>query len=288
MTLKYYNDLAYEEIGEENNEIILFLHTKLLGKWIWKKQKEGHSQYFNDYHCIFLDLPNHGESKTEGEFSISKASIEVIQFIEALIEREGKNFSNPKKINIVALGIGSSIAIEIINKIPQMIDSLVVSGPEIADWKEDETNSIVNGLAKTQSEYLNEKSDIFITKAYLRYYGIPKEYYDDVEMILERSIKEEKKIAFESLNYTIPKDLLKNNELLEKDNILIIYGNKEDLDCTKSAIGLKNLFKKGKLVEINRGKHLWNIIDCELFNAIVIDFIKSNHIKENSKVKIIE
>ena len=54
MTLKYFNDLAYEEMGENNDEIILFLHTKLLDKWIWKKQKENYHKYFNEYHCIFL------------------------------------------------------------------------------------------------------------------------------------------------------------------------------------------------------------------------------------------
>ena len=40
MTVKYFKELAYEDIGDENKETIIFLHTKLLDKWIWKKQKE--------------------------------------------------------------------------------------------------------------------------------------------------------------------------------------------------------------------------------------------------------
>ena len=159
---------------------------------------------------------------------------------------------------------------------------------EIADFKENKSNSVINRLAKTQSEYLNEKPDAFITKAYLRYFGISKEHYKDMERILEKSIKEEEKIAYESLNYTIPNDLTDNKELLEKENMMIVFGSKEDLNCAKSAIGLKNLFKNAKLAEINKGNHLWNIIDYELFNTIIIDFIESNEIEENPKVTIFE
>ena len=129
---------------------------------------------------------------------------------------------------------------------------------------------------------------MFITKAYLRYFGIKKEHYNDMEKILDISINDERKIAFESLNYTIPESLKDNKDIIEKDNILIIYGTKEDLNCTKSAIDLKSIFTNAKLVEIIRGNHLWNIIDSELFNTIVSDFIKFNQIKDNSKIRIFE
>lgn len=283
MTLKYYTQLAYDEIGEENSETILFLHTKLLDKWIWKKQKENYSQYFNGYHCIFLDLPNHGDSKSDEEFSIRSSADAISGFIKDLIDTK-----KIESINVVALGIGGSIAIEIINENPKIIDNLILSGLEIADFREIESNSVVNRLAKTQSEYLNEKPDSFITKAYLRYFGIKKEHYNDVERILDRSIKEEKKIAFESLNYTIPEGLKNNYEIIEKDNILIIYGSKEDLNSTKSSIELKNIFKNAKLIEIIKGNHLWNIIDYDLFNTIVSDFIKENNIEKNSRINILE
>ena len=283
MTLRYFNDLAYEEIGEENNKTILFLHTKLLDKWIWIRQKENHAQYFNGFHCIFMDLPNHGDSKSEDDFSIRNSSLEIAKFIEKLIEEK-----NIEKVNLVALGIGGSVAIEIINENPRLIDNLILSGLEIADHKEIEKDSIVNRLAKTQSEYLNEKPDSFITKAYLRYFGINREHYKDVERILDRSIKEERRISFESLNYTVPKSLKDNDEIIEKDNVLIIYGSKEDLDCAKSAIQLRNIFKNAKLVEIIRGNHLWNIIDHNLFNNIISDFIRLNHIEGNSRIMILE
>ena len=283
MTLRHYNDLAYEEIGEENSETILFLHAKLLDKWIWKRQKEAYDKFFKGFHCIFLDLPNHGESLSEDDFTIEKSSKKVADFINHLIDNKDIEI-----ISIVALGIGSSIAIEILNENPNAIGNLILSGLEIADYKEIESDSVANGLAKAQSEYLNEKSDIFITKAYLRYFGINKEHYNDIEKILDRSIRQERKIAYESLNYTIPESLKDNEEIIEKDNVLIIYGTKEDLDCTKSAIKLKSIMKNAKLIEIVKGNHLWNIIDHELFNTITSNFIRDNHIEDNSKINFLE
>ena len=282
MTLKHFNNLAYEDIGEENSKTILFLHPKLLDKWIWRKQKEDYDKYFKGFHCIFLDLPNHGDSISKEEFSIYKSSIEISEFINHIIINK-----DIEKVNIVALGIGGSIAIEILNENPNIIDNLILSGIEIADYKESESDSIANGLAKAQSEYLNEKSDMFITKAYLRYFGIKKEHYNDMGKILDISINDERKIAFESLNYTIPESLKDNKDIIEKENILIIYGTKEDLNCTKSAIDLKSIFTNAKLVEIIRGNHLWNIIDPDLFSTIISNFIRDHHIEDNSKINIL-
>ena len=90
------------------------------------------------------------------------------------------------------------------------------------------------------------------------------------------------------MNYTIPESLKKNDEIIEKDNILIIYGSKEDLNSTKSAIELKSIFKNARLVEIIKGNHLWNIIDYDLFNTITSDFIKFNKLDENSKINFLE
>ena len=288
MDSKYYKNLVYHEMGNENEKIILFLHSKIVSKWIWTKQMEGYDKYFKDYHCIFVDLPHHGESQSDGKFSINESSDIIIDFLEDLLKnKENENkIRLSKPVNIVALGIGASIAIEILNKKPELVNHLILSGLEIADRKESKESSIINIIGKTKAEYLNEKPDSFITKAYLRYFGIKKDYYDFMENDLDMRIQKEKEIAFESLNYTISNNL--NNNILDKKEILLAYGNKEDLSCTYSAIKLKNIFKNARLIEINKGNHLWNLIDWELFNRTIIDFIENNHIINDEKIKIIE
>lgn len=288
MKTKYHKNLAYQEMGENKEKIILFLHSKIVSKWIWIKQKEGYEKYFNDYHCIFIDLPNHGESQFKGKFSINESSSIIIDFLEDLLKNKENKEENKssKSLNIIALGIGASIAIEILNKKPELVNHLILSGLEIADEKESKESSIINRLGKTKAEYLNEKPDSFITKAYLRYFGIRKDYYDFMEKDLDMKIQKEKEIAFESLNYTIPNNL--NNNILDKKEILLAYGNKEDLSCTYSAIKLKNIFKNARLIEVNKGNHLWNLIDWELFNRTIINFIENETIPNDDKIKIIE
>ena len=288
MDSKYYKNLAYHEMGNENEKIILFLHSKIVSKWIWTKQMKGYDKYFKDYHCIFVDLPHHGESQSDGKFSINESSDIIIDFLEDLLKnKENENkIRLSKPVNIVALGIGASIAIEILNKKRELVNHLILSGLEIADRKESKESSIINIIGKTKAEYLNEKPDSFITKAYLRYFGIKKDYYDFMENDLDMRIQKEKEIAFESLNYTISNNL--NNNILDKKEILLAYGNKEDLSCTYSAIKLKNIFKNARLIEINKGNHLWNLIDSELFNRTIIDFIENDHIIYDEKIKIIE
>lgn len=280
MSLKYFNNLAYEDIGEYNDEIILFLHPKLLSHWIWRKQIEEYDKYFNNYHCIFIDLPHHGESKFDGKFSIEESKDIIIEFINHLLSSK-----KSESINIVAIGLGASIALEMINKESHLINHLILSGLEIAPIREKEENTILKRLAKTKAEYLNMKPDQFIIKAYLRYYGINKDYYDDLEKSLDIPIRKEKEIAYESFNYTVPNF---SKETIEKDNILLIYGTKDNFNSTKSAIELKELFKNAKLIEIEKGNHLWNIIDYELFNQVITNFIQKEVIFNDVRIKAID
>ncbi|MCM3358342.1 alpha/beta hydrolase [Psychrobacillus sp. MER TA 171] len=54
--------LYYKEDGEQNEQIILFLHGGGVGGWMWDEQV----QYFKGkYHCIVPDLPGHGREGTE-------------------------------------------------------------------------------------------------------------------------------------------------------------------------------------------------------------------------------
>ena len=51
-------NLHVKEIGQENQETIIFLHGCGLAGWMWDKQVES----FKDYHCIVPDHPEHGRS----------------------------------------------------------------------------------------------------------------------------------------------------------------------------------------------------------------------------------
>ncbi|WP_297979651.1 hypothetical protein, partial [uncultured Methanobrevibacter sp.] len=223
------------------------------------------------------------DKRREEEFTIEKSSKSIIKFIKEALKQKHKSKS---KINIISMGLGGSIALEILNKSPDLIDNLIISSPE-CHQESDTDNDPLERLAKTKAEYLNTKPDQFIVKAYLRYFGISKEFYNDMEEILDFSIKKEREIAFESLNYPI--DHLKKNEMIKnKNNILIAYGTKENLNSRKSAIELKTVFKNAKLIEINKGTELWNINKPKLFNSITKEFINKGKVSEDKDIRIIK
>lgn len=289
-----YSNLNYFENGDTNKDIIIFLHPKNLSSWIWNNQID----YFDDYHCFYINLNNR----------TIKENLELIgNLIETKIKKENittnKNSNKPQnKINLVGIEFGGQIAIELLNKYPDIINKVFLSGVNFNNYKEiiflleenNEKNNEKNNknksnleeydefnldeiFTKTKKEYLDKKSERFLAKAYLREFGISKEYYEEMkESLDEKAIKEQYKIAKDSLNYKLNpnlKDNLNKNNF-NMNNILISYGTKEDLTTQISAITLKSLLKDAKLIKIEKGLLLWNMSKSELFNTILKEFLE--------------
>lgn len=117
---KLENNIYYEEEGEDNKELIIFLHSNLLSNWIWKNQRTS----FEDYHCIYLDLPNHGNSYFFNDFSI-KNSGELIK--DLIGEKSSLRKSNPrskvKKVHLIGVSVGGQIILYLLAKYPELIDT---------------------------------------------------------------------------------------------------------------------------------------------------------------------
>lgn len=296
-------ELDLIETGKENKNTILFLHPEIVSNWIWEKQLD----YFKNkkYHCIYLNLI---DNKTY--FSIKEYSEEVIQLIENILEDK-----NIKSVNIVGFGIGGKIAIEILNKKPQYINKLILSSLSLNyltyfnDKNNDKDNDnksndnknnnkdndnkdnqitkenrinnkksleLIYEMSKIRKEYLNNKSEKFLVKAYLRYYGISKSYYENMKHSLDLdNVKNLKNIVIESFNYRLPKDLDNklNSYKFNTANVLLIYGSKEDLTKQISIITFKTILKDAKIIEIENGLELVNISQSKLFNNTLIEFL---------------
>ncbi|MDO5850277.1 MAG: hypothetical protein Q4P14_03600, partial [Methanobacteriaceae archaeon] len=193
-----YSNLNYFENGDKNNDIIIFLHPKNLSSWIWNNQ----INHFDDYHCFYINLDN-------------KTIKENLEQIGCLIENKLKKENKNHKINLVGIEFGAQIAIELLNKYPNSINKVFLSGIQFNNFKEinlknlKENNKQINLkqmktdneetnfdeiFAKTKKEYLDKKSERFLTKAYLREFGISKEYYDEMKESLDTK-EEQYKIA---------------------------------------------------------------------------------------------
>jgi hypothetical protein len=299
--------LYYEEEGKENKKAIIFIHSNLLNNWIWENQRN----VFNSYHCIYLDLPGHGKSQVNVDFSISKS----VELIKNIIENDLKN----KKVHLIGIAIGGMIIIDLLYKYPNIIETAIISGVNIKSKVIDEianNNDIIidnkrnsdnvitinkeiyikaineiaikiendedkrieellNSLKECKLSILDEKPPNFIIHGFLAEYGFGRKYFNQLKLSV--NINDFVKITEEYLKYRIP---IKINNF---PNLLILYGTKEYPTVKKSAKIIQKHFPEAKIFSVNRAIHLWNIINYEWFNKIILEFIKNKNIDIKDK-----
>lgn len=108
--------LHITERGNENQPSIVFLHGAGLGGWMWRLQLEGLADTF---HCIAPDLPQHGQS--EGIYSFDSTTDAIANLIREKAH-DGKAF-------VVGLSLGGLIALNLMDKYPELIHRVIVSAP---------------------------------------------------------------------------------------------------------------------------------------------------------------
>lgn len=254
-------ELYYEEEGEENKEIIIFIHSNLLSNWVWKKQRN----HFNDYHCIYIDLPEHGNSQFGDKFSIKESAI----LIKELIAKKGKN----KKVNLVGIAIGGQIILEILANYPEIVKRAIITGTYISKTGK----TIINRL---HTEIVEDKPINFMVKAYLAEYGIGREYSNHIKESIN-SIDNENLIAITQDTLKFQLKELENKKIAKE--LLVLYGTKEYPKIAKSARIIENSYLGSKIYGVYRAIHLWNIIDYEWFNDTVHEFLKTGKLDLNKK-----
>lgn len=107
--------MHYEEYGDKNGPLMLFLHGGGVGGWMWDKQ----IQYFTKYHCIVPDLPEQGQSITGTNFSIKTSAEQLID----LIEEKAKG----KQVNVIGFSLGAQVTIQILSLAPDLVDYAMIN-----------------------------------------------------------------------------------------------------------------------------------------------------------------
>lgn len=107
--------LYYQEYENKNAPLMVFLHGGGVSSWMWDKQV----QYFSDYHCITIDLPEQGKSRNAEYFSIRKSAEDIAKLIEKL--------ANGKKIIVIGFSLGAQVLIQMLSMNPSLIHSAIVN-----------------------------------------------------------------------------------------------------------------------------------------------------------------
>lgn len=245
--------LTYQEYGDKNNPLILFLHGGGVSSWMWDKQ----IQYFNNYHCITIDLPEQGASKNSEKFSIDLSAKKVNEIIE-------KN-AKGKVIIVVGFSLGAQVTIKMLSLSSNLVDYAIINSALVRP------NSIIRKmirpsiklsfpLVKNMSFSKLQAKQLYISEEYFVKY-----YKESSQMESDTLIR----ILEENTSFQIPKNFSK-----AEGKILVTVGEKEKTVMKKSAKDLILNNPNCTGIIIPKVGHGISLFDPDFFNQLIENWIQ--------------
>jgi pimeloyl-ACP methyl ester carboxylesterase len=250
-------NIYFEEFGKENEKSLLFIHGAGIPGWFWKKQV---SYFSKAYHCIVIDLPDHGKSSTKEFTSIDEVAEELLLIIE-------KSAHNKKAI-LIGHSLGAKIATFMLARNSDFIERAIIAS---ALFHKSMLINMINTqtLIRLNVNWLKNSPKILKMQA-------KTFHFDDIEM--EKSFIEDYKTldyhsviryleAFSS-RMELPENLSKVTL-----PVLIITGEKEPSSMKKSAIKLQCALPNSKSIVMAKCNHIYPVQSATLFNSLVESWI---------------
>lgn len=235
-------ELHFEQSGDKAAQTIVFIHGGGMDGSVWR----NNINYFGDYNCIVIDLPEHGMSADIKPFSIEKS----VELIATII----RNNSNTGNAHVIGHSLGGVILINLISMYPELIDHAVVASGNLrpsAIYK-----IFTNSLICKSLSTLNE----------MKY----KKKYVTPELL--------KRIYTEMIEYSkIPSNLDGT-----KIPTFFIAGENEPGFLKKSNQDLINIFENSKGITISKAKHNYPWGEYRIFNKLVRAWINDELINDES------
>ncbi len=258
-------DLHVVETGQGNPETIIFLHAEGLAGWIWNEQVKA----FPDYHCLVLDLPEHGQSSGVKPFTIAGAAEMVVDLIQ--------NRAHNGKAHLVGLSLGAQVAVQILATRPEVVDHALLTGTLLRTSSHNET--LLNLVDYTFRSYEPVKDTRFFIKAYMRTYNISKDYFDQFQnSTLQISGDALRRILHENLFFRSLPGLGKIDV-----PVLVMVGEKDYKVIKESAGDLDRFLPSSQAYIVPKKGHMWNMESPKLFNQTLRNFLTGKPIYDEIK-----
>lgn len=252
--------LHFIEFGNPDGETVVFIHACAVGSWTWYAQLPG----FRDYHCITVDLPEHGLSVDDTRFTIQSSVSGVVDII--------RKHAHGGKAYLIGHETGAKIALEIVKNHENLVKKAVISSVVLRDGIEVRMHkilphSLILGAFKLKKLALKTRS---FQRLAAKEYGVIGEENRDIYL------GEAKTHSAEWLVRIIQECYLSQISLdgLEKVETptLIFVGDKEPQQTRESAKDLYNIMKNRKMVVVKDGTHAHPRLHSETFNQSSIQW----------------
>ena len=245
--------LYYKEDGEQNEQIVFFLHGGGVGGWMWDKQV----QYFKgNYHCIVPDLPGHGRSRDTEFVSIEDCACQLIHLLEEKKE--------DKKIIVVGFSLGAQVAIQMLSQSPNLIDYAMINsalvrkvpfGKELVKPSVKLTYPLIKYrfFSKLQAKQLYIDQDLF------------EKYFKESNLMSSETLT---RVLEENMSFLIPDSFADI-----KAKLLITVGEKERKVIKDSAIDLLSKQGRAQAITITGIGHGISLAAPIFFNDILENWL---------------
>ncbi|UTB33733.1 MAG: alpha/beta hydrolase [Methanobacterium sp. ERen5] len=252
--------LVFDETGNENKESILFLHPGGMSGWMWEQQ----IKHFKNYHCIIPDLPEHGRSASVKPFTIKRTAGMVAELVEDCPN---------ELVNMVGIGLGGQIILQIMSKYPEIVDRAMVSGTLVRNHQ---YKSLIARLKELLMVYKPVKNSEFYIKAYMRTYHMPKVCFDKFKMsICQIETSSIERILIENHTFKLP-PILETGET----NLLVMAGEKDYNILKDSSKEIMNNYHARGALALGGG-HLWNMETPDKFNEVLDAWLQNQPLPES-------
>jgi len=243
-------DLYFKESGTQGRPVILFIHGIGAGEWMWTYQSEA----FSDYHCIAVDLPEHGKSREIQWISLEDTGDKIARIIE---ER-----ATDQTVHLVGLSLGGNVVMEMLLKHLSLADSAFVSGIAVSPV----TNRFaINLQARMQAWSMGKMRN---NESRLNKVG--RDYYK-----LNDSLNEVFKENVRQMNIETYKEIVREVFKLEVDDkfqhvtvpVKVLAGSRESRAIRNSVTAFPKVMPNAEGKIIDDEVHAWNIINPYKFNV---------------------
>lgn len=242
----------YQEYGNPDGEILLFIHGGGVDGWMWEQQLAS----FQDCCVLVPTLQGHGVRSNEHAFSIRQNAEEL------LILLEQKN--NGRSIHVAGFSIGAQIALEMISLSPGLFRSAMINSALLKPMKSAVpliepavklTYPLIQNrrFARLQAKTLYVDGDFF------------ESYYETSRQMGRRTLTD---MLEENLCFSLPAGIGESST-----RILATAGEKEQRAVRKSAELLGSL-PNGDAILISDVGHGLPIAQPGLFNWLLRQWLK--------------
>ncbi len=262
-TMSTSSSMTIYERGSPQGIPLLFIHGGGGGVWTWNETVK----FMSDFHCLLVELPEHGSSRSNGPFTIESAA-------QSILEAVGSRVPGGR-VHVFGLSVGGQIVVEMLSRAPETFLSAIISGAQILPvpgYRLGIYSERAMALVYWLGIHPWKNNNAWIRWNMRKSAGIPEAYFADFKANFQGLTRDcWAHVMRENYCYRAPSGLEKANL-----PILLIAGPHETADVLPSNRLLNTLLPKSRavLLHIDRSwsapqEHNWPMNAPELCAQVI-------------------